>query len=193
MSMKVSSVAPFSVADGMSLSLPFVMSSALSTSGVIAAGTADGQLWLGFGGEKHISTGSSGAKKKQSRKWEGLKEDAELLEKVAEGPVVAVFVVSPHFDSKVLSLIVDWSRAFSDPNTLTVSTLLGMITQYQIARNDKAESVDLVKIWQRETQTIDKVNALITDDRRIIVGGLAKDGKGVVEVWNKEVVPNIVS
>ena len=63
------------------------MSTAVSSAGVVAAGTADGRIWVGTGGEKR--SGSSG-KKKKSRKWEGLKEDEGLLVKVAEGPVVGL-------------------------------------------------------------------------------------------------------
>jgi hypothetical protein len=70
----------------MSLSPPFVMSMAMSISGVLAAGTADGRLWLGFKGDRASHSG----KKKKSKKWEGLDEDESLLIKVAEGPVVAM-------------------------------------------------------------------------------------------------------
>jgi hypothetical protein len=72
----------------MALSPPFVMSMAMSTTGVLAAGTADGRLWLGFGGEKP-SVGEKGTKKK-AKKWDGLEEKEALLIKVAEGPIVAM-------------------------------------------------------------------------------------------------------
>jgi hypothetical protein len=70
----------------MSLSPPFVMSAAISSTGVMAAGTADGRLWLGFGGEKVAQSKS----KKRTRKWEGFNPDDEHLEKIAEGPIVAM-------------------------------------------------------------------------------------------------------
>ena len=63
------------------------MSTAISSSGIIAAGTADGRIWIGTGGDKHLA---AGAKKKRTRKWEGLKEDEGLSVKVAEGPVVGL-------------------------------------------------------------------------------------------------------
>ncbi len=72
----------------MALSPPFIMSAAMSSTGVMAAGTADGRLWLGFGGEKGTATKS--IKKKQARKWNGLNIDDEHLEKIAEGPIVAM-------------------------------------------------------------------------------------------------------
>lgn len=81
-------VAPFPIADGMSLSPPFIMSAAIATTGIMAAGTADGRLWLGFGGEKTSETKSS--KKKRTRKWDGFNPDDEHLAKVAEGPIVAM-------------------------------------------------------------------------------------------------------
>ncbi len=73
----------------MALSPPFIMSLALSSIGTVAAGTADGRLFLGFGGERSPSAGAK-TKKKKAKKWEGLDGDESLLIKVAEGPVVAL-------------------------------------------------------------------------------------------------------
>jgi len=64
------------------------MSLAVSTSGVLAAGTADGRLWIGFGGEKIPNVAS----KKKVKKWEGLDAASTLIIKVAEGPIVAAYV-----------------------------------------------------------------------------------------------------
>ncbi|KAJ7087873.1 WD40-repeat-containing domain protein [Mycena epipterygia] len=161
-------IPPMPIADGMSLSPPFIMSAAIGATGVMAAGTADGRLWLGFGGEKGGQTKST--KKKRSRKWEGFNLDDEYLEKVAEGPVVAM--------------------AFSTSSTLTLSTLLGSITQYQIVRQDN-DTFQLAKIFEGQTGDISKVNALLidSDERRVVIAGLAKDGKGKIEIWNKEGAP----
>jgi len=73
--------------NGVSLSPPFVHSIALSEHGVVAAGTADGRVWVGRGGDKSIAS-----KKKRSRKWEGLREDEGNWVSVAEGPVVSLCV-----------------------------------------------------------------------------------------------------
>lgn len=62
----------------------------MSSTALIAVGTADGRLWLGGGGEK---VPGAGAKKKRSRKWEGLKAEGSLEIEIAEGPVVAVWVL----------------------------------------------------------------------------------------------------
>lgn len=72
---------------GVNLSPPFVLSSAMSSTGLIAVGTADGRSWLGGGGEK---IPGAGTKKKRSRKWEGLRDEESIEVKIAEGPVVAV-------------------------------------------------------------------------------------------------------
>ncbi|KAJ7174017.1 WD40-repeat-containing domain protein, partial [Mycena crocata] len=159
-------IPPFPIADGMSLSPPFVMSAAVTSTGVMAAGTADGRLWLGLGGEKGDQTKSS--KKKRTRKWEGFSPDDDLLEKVAEGPIVAM--------------------AFSNPSILTFATLLGSINQYRIVRQEN-DPLQLVKIWQGQTSAINKVNTLIIDERRVVVAGLTPDGKGIIEIWNKEGLP----
>ncbi|KAJ7709750.1 WD40-repeat-containing domain protein [Mycena rosella] len=160
-------IPPFPIADGMSLSPPFIMSAAISATGVMAAGTADGRVWLGFGGEKGSQTKST--KTKRSRKWEGFNPDDQLLEKIAEGPIVAM--------------------AFSTPSTLTVSSLLGNITQYRIVRANDA--LQLVKIFQGQTKEITKVNALLIDSdaKRLVIAGLTKNAKGAVEIWNKEGPP----
>lgn len=70
--------------EGVSFSPPFVLSISVSATGVLAASTADGRVWLGGGGEKRPDS-----KKKRSRKWEGLKEDEGVWLQVADGPVVA--------------------------------------------------------------------------------------------------------
>jgi hypothetical protein len=68
---------------GISLSPPFIIATAISPTGVLAVGTADGRLCIFFGGEKHPS-------KKKSKKWGGLNRDEMLAIKVAEGPIVAL-------------------------------------------------------------------------------------------------------
>ena len=66
------------------------MCMAISSTGVLAAGTADGRLWIGFGGEKLPNSTVAKSSKKKAKKWDGLNEDEALLIKVAEGPVVAM-------------------------------------------------------------------------------------------------------
>lgn len=54
----------------------------------MAAGTADGRLWIGLGGRKRLSPGST--KKKRTKQWDGLKQEEALVVKIAEGPIVAM-------------------------------------------------------------------------------------------------------
>jgi len=155
---------PYVVVGGMGLSPPFIMSMAMSNTGVLAAGTADGRLWLGFKGDKAAHSGKGPRKK--SKKWEGLDEDEALLIKVAEGPIVAM--------------------AFSDSRTLTISTLLGNLTQCHLLHDGEEGSVVLQQLWQKKSLGLEKVNALIVDEKRIIVGGLSADGRGVIEIWKQK-------
>lgn len=71
---------------GISLSPPFVLSLSLSVTGLLAATTADGRLWIGGGGDKAAPFNN---KKKRVRKWEGLREGDGVFVQVADGPVVA--------------------------------------------------------------------------------------------------------
>ncbi len=68
------------------MSPPFIMSLAIASNGVVAAGTADGKLWLGFGGEKTSST----SKSKKKTRWGGLDLEHASVVSVAEAPLVAV-------------------------------------------------------------------------------------------------------
>lgn len=149
------------------LAPPFVMSLAVSLSGVLAAGTADGRLWLGFGGEKKVT----GAKRKKGKKWRGLDEDETLLIKIAEGPIVAM--------------------AFSEGRALTISTLMGVLTHYYLEYDPTVGQVVLKQLWQKESEGIQKVNTLIADEKRFIVGGFTKKGQGIIEVWRKLSPPQL--
>ncbi|KAG5642878.1 hypothetical protein DXG03_001920 [Asterophora parasitica] len=158
-------IPPYAVVGGMSLSPPFVMSTAISSTGLIAAGTADGRLYIGCGGYKVPK--AKGSNKKRSRKWEGLKDDEEVIIKIAEGPIVAV--------------------VFEETGMLTLSTLLGVMIRFEVEFEEGQGNVSIVKVWQQETQGVKKVNTLVVDDKRVVVGGLTADGQGIFEIWKKEV------
>jgi hypothetical protein len=68
---------------------------------------------------------------------------------------------------------------------LTICTLLGNLTQYYLVHDEEEGSVELQELWQKESQGLEKVNALIVDEKRIIVGGLSADGRGVIEIWKQ--------
>jgi hypothetical protein len=79
--------AGLSTQDGkISMSPPFIMSLSVASNGIVAAGTADGKLWLGVGGEK---TPSSSKSKKKTR-WGGLDLEQASVVSIAEAPIVAV-------------------------------------------------------------------------------------------------------
>jgi len=69
--------------------------------------------------------------------------------------------------------------------TLIFSTLLGKTTQCRIDRDEDERHLNLENMWTKETEKVQKVNALVANDRRINIGGLGKGGKGVIEIWNR--------
>ncbi|EAU88879.1 hypothetical protein CC1G_12650 [Coprinopsis cinerea okayama7 len=144
------------------LSPPFIISFGISSSGVIAGGTACGRLWIGIGGEKRPD-------RKKTKKWEGLSPSESAAVAAAEGPIASV--------------------CFSEPRVFTTSTMLGILTQWEIVFQEEDRQILLKMLWQGQTQNMEKVNKLVADDKRIIVGGLTKDGKGVIEVWHKQPSP----
>ncbi|KAA1471221.1 WD40 repeat-like protein [Dentipellis sp. KUC8613] len=154
---------PIPQASGVSLSPPFVLSCAVSTSGLIAVGTADGQLWIGAGGEKRPA--SSNKKKKKSRKWEGLRAEESRAFKIAEGPVVAV--------------------AFVKAEVLLTCTLLGTLSLHALSTSDEEPTKWKFETrWTTETKKISKVNALNVHESWSAVGGFDVDGKGLVEIYS---------
>lgn len=80
------------------------------------------------------------------------------------------------------------SRAFINTQTLVVSSLLGMIIQYRLVL-EKENEFKLERLWERDAKEPIKVNALVVDDKRVVIGGLQPDGSGVVEIWQKEQSP----
>ncbi|KAF9265579.1 hypothetical protein L218DRAFT_147283 [Marasmius fiardii PR-910] len=152
-----------STVDGMALSPPFIMCTAISPAGVLAAGLGDGRLWLGFGGEKSSSTKNTG--KKRARKWNGLSEEGEIgPKKIADGPVIAA--------------------AFIDNDTLAVSTLLGTVKVLRMIRVEDGELPQIKEIREIKTEAIEKVNTLAVLGTKIAIGGFAKDGKGIIVIWD---------
>ena len=169
-------LAPDTQAGGMALAPPFVMSTAISPVGLMAAGTADGRLWVGWGGQKVPG-------KKKARKWGGLKGEESITIKIAEGPLVGMYVLAqirilnPH----------QWKnlRAFDELGILTITTLLGVVSRHTLVWDENERSIQVEKISQKETQRIQKVNDLIVEKERIIIGGLTGQGSGALEIWKR--------
>ena len=58
--------------------------------------------------------------------------------------------------------------------------MLGVITQYELLYDSQANDgrAILKQLWQGNVTSMEKVNTMLVDERRIVVGGLKKDGKG---------------
>ncbi|KAF9053919.1 WD40 repeat-like protein [Hymenopellis radicata] len=137
------------VVGGTTLSPPFVLCLAISSNGLIAAGTADGR------GIKRPS-------KKKSRKWNGLDSRHTISRVLSTGPIVCC--------------------QFSQPDVLTFSSLLGTIYHTRICIDEQSEEDTITKLWKGETENIAKVNALVVVNEKIVVGGIAHDGKGITDI-----------
>jgi hypothetical protein len=72
-------------------------------------------------------------------------------------------------------------RGFVDLNTLICCTLLGIVSMYRLSR----DPLQLQLLYSKGTEGIEKVNALAVDGQWLAIGGFGKDGKGVVELWNR--------
>jgi len=152
-------IAPYAPVGGISLSPPFIVSMAISLTGVLAAGTADGRILINFAGER------SKEEKKSRKFWNGLDESKEHIIKIAEGPIVAM--------------------AFINARALVASSLMGVTILYRLDL-EKENELKLMKLWERNVAESIKVNVLITDEKRVVTGGLQPDGTGIIEIWQKE-------
>ncbi|KAG2038763.1 WD40-repeat-containing domain protein [Suillus americanus] len=156
---------PLSESSGVSMSPPFILSSAMSPSGVLAAGTADGRVWIGTGGEKMSGVSSDTSIKKKRRKWEGLKQDEAFTADVGHGPITAL--------------------TFIGPRTLFTSTLMGKVALHEIGGPNADGKLHISPKWTRATTDVNKVNAIIATGGLIIIGGLSERGGGIIEVWER--------
>lgn len=185
---------------GISSLPPFITSIAMSPSGVLAVGTADGRIWIGLGGEKLPPGSAKQSKRKKSKKWNGLNEDEILDTKVADWFINGLYVVS----SRVLDLLSYWfilknvyRRAFISPTELISCSLYGIFTLHQIVLPDSNPSslqsnvqTDAVRslneVWKLQSDSCLKVDILAysPDSKLTAVGGLDKNGDtGITELW----------
>jgi len=62
---------------------------------------------------------------------------------------------------------------------------MGVLTHYHLEYDPTVGQVVLKQLWQEESKGIKKVNALIADEKRFIIGGFTEKGQGIIEVWRK--------
>jgi hypothetical protein len=62
--------------------------------------------------------------------------------------------------------------------------LKGAITHYNLIYGNDTGEVLYQAVWQCENMI--KVNSLIVDEKRIVVGGFDANGKGVIDIWKME-------
>lgn len=77
----------------------------------------------------------------------------------------------------------DLFSAFHSPTRLTVSTMKGSLTHYNLIHNGETRSITYQVLGHHQCETMIKVNALAVDEKRIIVGGFDETGRGVIEIW----------
>ncbi|KAG1883901.1 hypothetical protein F4604DRAFT_1890762 [Suillus subluteus] len=118
---------------GVSMSPPCVLSSAMSPTGILAAGTADGWVWIGTGGEKMSGVSSGTSIQKKRRKCKGLEQDEAFRTDVGH----------------------DANRTFIGPRTLFTSTLIGKVTLHVIG-GPTADGI--FPKWTKTTADVNKVN-----------------------------------
>jgi hypothetical protein len=176
----MSGTSPLSESSGVSMSPPFILSSAMSPSGILAAGIADGRVWIGTGGEKMSAASSGTSIKRKRRKWEGLKQDEAFMADVGHGPITALYV----FVTAVLRHPnLNINRTFIGPRTLCTSTLMGKVSLHEIGGPTADGKLDISPKWTKATTDVSKVNAIIATGSLIIIGGLSERGEGMIEVW----------
>lgn len=148
---------------GFSMSPPFIVSLSISPTGIIAAGTADGRVYVGTSGEKSSQAGVG--RQQRRRKWEGLRSDGRIVTEVAQGPITGT--------------------AFISPREFLTCTLLGSVTSHEICGSTVDSSLSVKPKWNHSAESIFKVNAFVTIGDLVIIGGFQKDGGGIIEVWRK--------
>jgi hypothetical protein len=60
-----------------------------------------------------------------------------------------------------------------------------MLARFRIERNSTGPG-EVTELWRSEVKTVHKVNALVVNDTKIVIGGFSEDGKGIIEIWEKQ-------
>ncbi|KAL5635350.1 hypothetical protein ACGC1H_004218 [Rhizoctonia solani] len=162
--------APASTSDSpISLAPPFLYSVTIDSNGAMAAGTADGRVIVGRGGEKGQGN------RPNRRKWNGLNVDMVAQYHIAEGPVIGVAWIG---SSEILSV-----------------TLRGRVKHLRLPESQQKTgstigNMEIQTLWETYTTKVNKVDCLAafatSENLYIAIGGLTSTGRGCVEVWKRE-------
>ncbi|QRW27691.1 WD40 domain-containing protein [Rhizoctonia solani] len=156
-----------------SLAPPFLYSVTINSNGVFTAGTADGNVLVGRGGERGRRD------RPNRRKWNGLSADMVSQYHIAEGPVIGVAWVG---SSELMSV-----------------TLLGQVKHLRLPEPQKRSHVlshtDIETLWETRTTKVDKVESLAVFETpehvlHIAIGGLTSTGRGCIEIWKRPLKSN---
>ena len=190
------------LAPGFSSVPPFITALAVSPQGVLAAGTADGRIFVGLGGAKALPSSASSLatsspspsstkgqarkKKKGCHKWNGLAEDEGFVSKVADCMISGL--------------------AFVNVEVLVSCTVYGQVSRHSIvnldaedassqppvdAPNDDEDAhsrrLQVVPLFRSSCAKVHAFTARKRDDGmfEVAIAGVHDDGRrGCVEVWD---------
>ncbi|KLO13509.1 WD40 repeat-like protein [Schizopora paradoxa] len=171
------------LAPGISTLPPFITAMAISPSGVVATGTADGRIWVGAGGSKSSTPSEKSSKSsKKARKWTGLDGNEGSMTK--------------SFETMISDLL------FLSPNQLLCCSVSGKLALYKLVpaiaiepdlKPGQAGSKRqiLQEIWATKCdafEKVDKMAVICVQDggaKQVAICGLGKDGKGLVQLWGE--------
>ncbi|KAG8882810.1 hypothetical protein FRB97_007744 [Tulasnella sp. 331] len=161
---------------------PFVLSVSISGTGMLAAGTADGRVWIC----KAPFVGPNGGKPTPGKqiKWKGMSKldgRTQWEVTVAQGPVTAIEILQLGDDEILLSL--------SLSGRLQAHRISSLLTT-NLTNNE--QDFAALPIWEKSTRSVIKTNGMASspvtafegkNGRWIAVGGVGAGGKGFVEIW----------
>lgn len=76
---------------------------------------------------------------------------------------------------------------FIGDDDIYTCSLLGSLTHFCISRQSSSsagEQPSITKAWACNVREIAKANAIAATLDLLVVGGMSKDGKGVIELWD---------
>ncbi|KAG8781450.1 hypothetical protein FRC16_002850, partial [Serendipita sp. 398] len=144
----------------LSLSPPFALSIAISSTDIIACSTASGHIWVGYGGSRGLPASQG---KRKSRKWDGLKTEFGLWIQAGNGPIVGVAFL-PQNERMLVSL-----------------SLGGELTCFEIPDvwSPRAEAT---KQWNVPAKRIVKATTIVAENNCVLICGVSSKARGIMEL-----------